>query len=79
MWPIAMRLSYWFPRGDLLREQIRKTRALTDKPFGVNLPLIFSDWIFFAEFYWRIVVAVVILAAVVIGEWVSAKVREAIS
>lgn len=28
------------------------------------LPLIFSDWIFFAEFYWRIVVAVVILAAV---------------
>lgn len=28
------------------------------------LPLIFSEWIFFAEFYWRIVVAIVILAAV---------------
>lgn len=30
-------------RPDLLREQIRKTRTFTDKPFGVNLPLIFSD------------------------------------
>ncbi len=28
--------------ADLLREQIRKTRLLTDKPFGVNLPLLFA-------------------------------------
>jgi enoyl-[acyl-carrier protein] reductase II len=28
-------------RPDLLREQIRKTRALTDRPFGVNLPLLY--------------------------------------
>lgn len=28
------------------------------------MPLIFSDWIYFTEFYWRVVVAVVILAAV---------------
>ena len=27
-------------------------------------PLVFSDWIYFTEFYWRVVVAVVILAAV---------------
>jgi enoyl-[acyl-carrier protein] reductase II len=29
-------------RPDLLREQIRKTRALTDRPFGVNLPLLYA-------------------------------------
>lgn len=29
-------------RPDLLGEQIRKARGLTDKPFGVNLPLLFS-------------------------------------
>ena len=29
-------------RPDLLREQIRKARALTGKPFGVNLPLIYA-------------------------------------
>jgi enoyl-[acyl-carrier protein] reductase II len=29
-------------RADLLREQIRETRTLTDRPFGVNLPLLFS-------------------------------------
>jgi enoyl-[acyl-carrier protein] reductase II len=29
-------------RPDLLRDQIRKARALTDKPFGVNLPLLYS-------------------------------------
>lgn len=28
-------------RPDLLREQIRKTRALTGRPFGVNLPLLY--------------------------------------
>lgn len=28
------------------------------------MPLIFSDWIYFTEFYWRVVVAVVILAVV---------------
>ena len=28
-------------RPDLFREQIRKARALTDRPFGVNLPLLF--------------------------------------
>ena len=29
-------------RPGLFREQIRKARALTDKPFGVNLPLLYS-------------------------------------
>ena len=29
-------------RPDLLREQIRKARTLTDQPFGVNLPLLYS-------------------------------------
>jgi len=29
-------------RPDLLREQIRKTRTLTEQPFGVNLPLLYS-------------------------------------
>ena len=29
-------------RPDLLRQQIQKARKLTDKPFGVNLPLLFS-------------------------------------
>ncbi len=29
-------------RPDLLREQIRATRALTDRPFGVNLPLFYT-------------------------------------
>lgn len=29
-------------RPDLLREQIRKCRALTAKPFGVNLPLLYG-------------------------------------
>jgi enoyl-[acyl-carrier protein] reductase II len=29
-------------RPDLLRDQLRKARALTDKPFGVNLPLLYS-------------------------------------
>jgi enoyl-[acyl-carrier protein] reductase II len=29
-------------RPELLREQIRKTRTLTDRPFGVNLPLLYS-------------------------------------
>jgi len=29
-------------RPDLLRDQIRKARTLTDKPFGVNLPLLFA-------------------------------------
>ena len=29
-------------RPDLLREQICKARTLTDKPFGVNLPLLYS-------------------------------------
>jgi enoyl-[acyl-carrier protein] reductase II len=28
---------------DVLREQIRKCRAATDKPFGVNLPLLYPD------------------------------------
>ncbi len=27
---------------DVFRDQIRKTRALTDRPFGVNIPLLFS-------------------------------------
>lgn len=30
-------------RPELLRDQIRKTQTLTDKPFGVNLPLLFSQ------------------------------------
>ena len=30
-------------RPDLLRSQIQKARSLTEKPFGVNLPLIFKD------------------------------------
>ncbi len=30
-------------RPDLLRDQIRKARLLTDKPIGVNLPLLFSQ------------------------------------
>ncbi len=29
-------------RPDLLRDQIHKARTLTDKPFGVNLPLIYA-------------------------------------
>lgn len=29
-------------RPDLLREQIRKARALTERPFGVNLPLLYD-------------------------------------
>jgi enoyl-[acyl-carrier protein] reductase II len=29
--------------AELLREHIRKTKAATDKPFGVNLPLMFSE------------------------------------
>ncbi len=29
-------------RPDLFREQIRKARTLTDRPFGVNLPLIYD-------------------------------------
>ncbi len=29
-------------RPDVFREQIRKARTLTDKPFGVNLPLIYG-------------------------------------
>lgn len=28
--------------ADLLREHIRKCRAATDKPFGVNVPLLFK-------------------------------------
>ncbi|MEA2042447.1 MAG: nitronate monooxygenase [Bacteroidota bacterium] len=28
---------------DILREQIRQTKAATDKPFGVNLPLLYPD------------------------------------
>ena len=28
---------------DVLREQIEKTKAATDKPFGVNLPLLYPD------------------------------------
>jgi len=28
---------------DVLREQIRKTKAATDKPFGVNLPLLYPQ------------------------------------
>jgi enoyl-[acyl-carrier protein] reductase II len=30
-------------RPELLRDQIRKSRTLTDKPIGVNLPLLFSE------------------------------------
>jgi enoyl-[acyl-carrier protein] reductase II len=30
-------------RPDLLREQIRKARGLTDRPFGVNLPLLYKQ------------------------------------
>ena len=30
-------------KADLLREQIRKARSLTDKPFGVNIPLLRGD------------------------------------
>jgi len=30
-------------RPELLRDQIRKARTLTDKPIGVNLPLLFSQ------------------------------------
>jgi enoyl-[acyl-carrier protein] reductase II len=30
-------------KPDLLREHIRKARALTDKPFGVNIPLLRED------------------------------------
>ena len=30
-------------RPELLRVQIRKSKALTDRPFGVNLPLLFSQ------------------------------------
>jgi len=30
-------------RPDLFREQVRKTRQLTDRPFGVNIPLLFPD------------------------------------
>lgn len=29
-------------RPDLLRDQIRKTRSLTDKPFGINIPLLYK-------------------------------------
>lgn len=29
-------------RPDLFREQVRKARGLTDKPFGVNLPLLYG-------------------------------------
>ena len=29
-------------RPDLFREQIRKARALTDRPFGVNIPLLYA-------------------------------------
>ncbi len=28
--------------ADILRDQIRKTRTLTDKPFGINLPLLYA-------------------------------------
>jgi enoyl-[acyl-carrier protein] reductase II len=28
---------------DVLREHIRKCRAATDKPFGVNIPILYSD------------------------------------
>src|SRR6188768_2556724 len=28
---------------DILREQIRKCKAATDKPFGVNVPLLYPD------------------------------------
>ncbi len=32
--------AHMFPSGEALREEIDKTRALTDKPFGVNLTLL---------------------------------------
>jgi NADH:quinone reductase (non-electrogenic) len=32
--------AHMFPSGEALREEIEKTRALTDKPFGVNLTLL---------------------------------------
>ncbi len=32
--------AHMFPTGDALIEEIRKTQALTDKPFGVNLTLL---------------------------------------
>ncbi len=30
-------------RPDLLRDQIRKAKTLTEKPFGINLPLLYSN------------------------------------
>jgi len=32
--------AHMFPSGDALLEEIEKTKALTDKPFGVNLTLL---------------------------------------
>ena len=32
--------AHMFPSGDALLEEIRRTRTLTDKPFGVNLTLL---------------------------------------
>jgi NADH:quinone reductase (non-electrogenic) len=32
--------AHMFPSGEALREEIEKTRSLTDKPFGVNLTLL---------------------------------------
>jgi len=32
--------AHMFPSGEALKEEIEKTRALTDKPFGVNLTLL---------------------------------------
>ncbi len=32
--------AHMFPSGEALKEEIAKTRALTDKPFGVNLTLL---------------------------------------
>jgi NAD(P)H-dependent flavin oxidoreductase YrpB (nitropropane dioxygenase family) len=36
-------LALWYADPDALRKQIRETRALTSKPFGVNLNLEFPQ------------------------------------
>lgn len=68
---LALLHARFFLRA-VLRHSVPATRILAPITVGLValltllllLPLVFGDWISFAEFYWRVVVAVVILAAV---------------
>jgi len=53
---LGMLGSVTFPTGEELRNEIRKTRELTDKPFGVNITLLPAMRILPTDDYVRVVV-----------------------